>query len=118
MKALLPAILLLFAAFTSIVHAQAKTERPPATQAEEWDSSENDIVHARFQMTYSGTNTHTARHQEIPAIFVDASLATLVTYTGTAPWTSAALTRRTPGADNEYVKITENWVAYVDAKDF
>ena len=85
---------------------------------EQWVTLEGNIVHARFQMTYSGTTTHSAHHQEIPAIFVDASLATLVTYTGTAPWTSAALTRRTPGADNEYIKITENWVAYVDAKDF
>ena len=51
-------------------------------------------------------------------MFVDASLATLVTYTGTAPWTGAAVTRRTPGAANEYMNITENWVAYVDSKDF
>jgi hypothetical protein len=90
----------------------------PECVMEQWVTLKGSIVHARFQMTYSGTNTHSAHHQEIPAIFVDASLATLVTYSGAAPWTSAALTRRTPGADNEYLKITENWVAYVDAKDF
>jgi len=90
----------------------------PECVMEQWVTLAGRIVHARFQMTYRGTNAHAARHQEIPAIFVDASLATLVTYTGTAPWTSAALTRRTPGPKNEYLKITENWVAYVDAKDF
>lgn len=90
----------------------------PECLMEQWVTLEGSIVHARFQMTYSGTTTHSAHHQEIPAIFVDASLATLVTYTGTTPWTSAELTRRTPGSKNEYIKITENWVAYVDAKDF
>ena len=85
---------------------------------EQWVTLEGSIVHARFQMTYGGTTAHSPHHQEIPAIFVDASLATLVTYTGTAPWTGAALTRRTPGPKNEYIKIAENWVAYVDAKDF
>lgn len=99
------------------LHWATGTELPECVM-EQWVTLKGSIVHARFQMTYSGTTTHSARHQEIPAIFVDASLATLVTYTGAAPWTGAALTRRTPGAENEYIKITENWVAYVDAKDF
>lgn len=85
---------------------------------EQWVRLEGSIVHARFQITYQGTTTHSARHQEIPAIFVDASLATLVTYSGDTPWTHAALTRHSPGAVNEYFKITENWVACVDEKDF
>jgi hypothetical protein len=85
---------------------------------EQWITLEGGIVHARFQMTYSGTATHSPHHQEIPAIFVDASLATLATYSGATPWTGAPLTRRAPGAKNEYIKITENWAAYVDAKDF
>ena len=99
------------------LHWATGTDLPECVM-EQWVTLEGSIVHARFQMTYSGTATHSAHHQEIPAIFLDASLATLVTYTGTAPWTGAALTRRTPGAENEYIKITENWVAYVDAKDF
>ncbi|NJM37340.1 MAG: hypothetical protein HC845_05430 [Akkermansiaceae bacterium] len=90
----------------------------PECLMEQWVKLEGSLVHARFQMTYSGTTTHSAHHQEIPAIFVDASLATLVTYTGLAPWTGAELTRRAPGTSNEYIKISENWVAYVDAKDF
>jgi hypothetical protein len=85
---------------------------------EQWVSLEGSIVHARFQFTYSGTVTHAAHHQEIPAIFVDASLATLVSYTGSEPWTNGQLTRRIPGATNEYITITEHWVAYVDEKDF
>ena len=90
----------------------------PECVLEQWITLKEDTVHARFQMTYSGTTTHAARHQEIPAIFLDASLATLVIYSGTAPWTGDALTRLTPGAKNEYFKPTENWAAYVDAKDF
>lgn len=90
----------------------------PECLMEQWVTLEGRIVHARFQFTYSGTQSHAARHQEIPAIFLDASLATLVTYTGTAPWTHAGLTRHTPGTNNEYLKMTENWVAYVDAQDF
>ena len=93
------------------------TELPECVM-EQWVTLEGNIVHARFQMSYRGLTTHSAHHQEIPAIFTDAALTTLVTYTGTAPWTGAALTRRRPGADNEYIKISENWVAYVDAKDF
>ena len=99
------------------LHWATGTDLPECVM-EQWITLEGSIVHARFQMTYSGTTTHSAHHQEIPAIFVDASLATLVTYTGTAPWTGAALTRHTPAAANEYIKITENWVAYVDAEDF
>ncbi|NJR42503.1 MAG: hypothetical protein HC767_07410 [Akkermansiaceae bacterium] len=76
----------------------------PECLMEQWVKLEGSLVHARFQMTYSGTTTHSAHHQEIPAIFVDASLATLVTYTGLAPWTGAELTRRAPGTSNEYIK--------------
>lgn len=90
----------------------------PECVMEQWITLKGNLVHARFQMTYSGAATHAAHHQEIPAIFVDASLATLVTYNGDAPWTGAALARRTPGPQNEYLKITENWVAYVDEEDF
>ena len=85
---------------------------------EQWITLQDMVVHARFQMTYQGTNRHAARHQEIPAIFVDASLSTLVTYTGSAPWTGALVSRRTPGPTNEYLPIHENWVAYVDGRDF
>ena len=85
---------------------------------DEWITLEGTIAHARFQLTYNGTVTHAPRHQEIPAIFLDASLETLVTYDGAAPWTNAAVTRRHPGTGNEYLKMTENWVGYVDDKDF
>lgn len=90
----------------------------PECVMEQWVTLEGRLVHARFQMTYSGTQTHAARHQEIPAIFLDASLDTLVTYTGTEPWTQAGLTRHSPGAKNEYLKTPENWVAYVDTQNF
>lgn len=85
---------------------------------EQWIELQGKLVHARFQMTYNGTNTHAPRHQEIPAIFVDPALNTLVTYSGTAPWTGGPLMRRVPGTNNEYLKIPEHWVAWVDTNNF
>ena len=34
------------------------------------------------------------------------------------PWTEAAVTRRSPGQKNEYIRMAENWAAYVDTRDF
>jgi hypothetical protein len=89
----------------------------PECLMEQWITLRESMVQVRYQFTYHGKATHAPQHQEIPAVFVDASLATLVTYTGSAPWTGAALSRRTPGAANEYLKLDENWAAYVNAQD-
>jgi hypothetical protein len=72
------------------------------------------ILRVHYRFSYHGNLTHKARHQETPAVFVAPRLSTLVTYTGDKPWTSAALTQRTPGWPNESVTLSEGWAAYVD----
>lgn len=78
-------------------------------------SLEGPMMRIHYKFAYDGTIAHAPRHQELPAVFLDASLDTLVTYNGDAPWTNEPVTRLTPGQTNEYIKISENWVAYVDA---
>ena len=53
-----------------------------------------------------------ARHQELPAVFVDAVLKNLV-YAH-----EGKLVRRVPGWPNELGNTSEDWVAYVDDKDW
>ncbi len=79
---------------------------------------DGSVARVHFKMTYTGTNTHELRHQEVPAVFVEPELATLVHFDGELPWTGAALTRSIPGWPNESRRITENWAAYVNAQDF
>lgn len=79
-------------------------------------SLDENILQVSYVFTYQGKDSHLPRHQELPAVFLDASLDTLVTYDGDAPWTEGAVTKMAPGGTNEYIKITENWVAYVDKK--
>ena len=85
---------------------------------EEWIELKQNVAHIRFKVTYDGAKTHDPHQQEIPAIFVDSGLATLITYDGDSPWRQAAVTRRVPGWPNQSLKMKENWVAYVDDDDF
>ena len=83
---------------------------------EQWISLEEKVMHVRYTFTYNGTKTHAPGHQELPAIFLDASLDKLVTYDGETPWMNGPLTNVAPGVANEYIKMTENWVAYVNKR--
>jgi len=85
---------------------------------EQWLKLEGAEAVLRFRMTYEGETTHRARHQELPALFVDASLATLVICAADQPsWKGAPLTRLQPGFPNEYAKVSEPWAAWVDKED-
>lgn len=84
---------------------------------------EGDCAHIIYTFKYSGSKSHKARHQEMPAVFCDYDLGTLVCYTGKKPWTEDALTRIVPknlsdGATNQYLDRTEEWSAYVDDSDW
>lgn len=82
---------------------------------EEWIRLEAGTARLRFRMTYDDTKTHKARHQELPAFFVDAALDTLVLCPEeAAAWTGADLKRLHPGFPNEYAKLSEPWAAWVD----
>lgn len=70
------------------------------------------IARIIFEMEYTGENQNAARHQEMPAVFVDAELSQLV-YPA-----KGKLTRRIPKWPNEYGKSHENWFAYLDENDW
>lgn len=72
------------------------------------------IVHVHYRFEYHGKTSHGARHQETPAVFINAKLKKLLTYQGDRPWTNAPLTSRVPGWPNEYCKLDEAWAAYVN----
>lgn len=84
---------------------------------ETWIELKGPVAQVRYRMTYAGKKSHAARHQEIPALFVEPHLDTLVTYDGAHPWTGEPLTRKQPGWPNQSQKMTENWLAYVDRHD-
>jgi hypothetical protein len=74
----------------------------------------DDVVHVHFKFTYSGEESHPVRDQEIPAVFMEPDLDTLVLYDGDQPWTGGELNRSKPGWPNESRRMTEHWAAYVD----
>jgi hypothetical protein len=90
----------------------------PEVTFEQWITLTGKVAHVRYQMTYTGTNSHPKVHQEVPAVFIEPDLPTLVTYTGEKPWTGDALHTSQPGWPNENRRITENWAAYVDKDNF
>ncbi len=90
----------------------------PEVTFEQWIILTGKVAHVRYKMTYTGTNSHPKIHQEVPAVFIEPDLPTLVTYTGDKPWTGDALHTSQPGWPNENRRITENWAAYVDKDNF
>ena len=90
----------------------------PEVTFEEWITLTGKVAHVRYRMTYTGTNSHPKVHQEVPAVFIEPDLLTLVTYTGEKPWTGDALNSSQPGWPNESRNITEHWAAYVDKDNF
>lgn len=92
---------------------------------------EGDCAHIVFTFSYTGTSSYKARHQEMPAVFCDAALGTLVYYDGSKPWTSdPSLKKVVPNNisdtnpstgktyGNQYVTRKEEWSAYVDSNDW
>lgn len=84
----------------------------PEAVMEQWISLKGAVAHVRSKMTYKGKDHHMARHQEMPAVFVDAVLKNLV-YVH-----QRKLIRRIPGWPNEMGSTSEDWIAYVDDKDW
>lgn len=83
----------------------------PEAIFEEWITLAGDVAQVRFQLTYSGTHAHASRHHEIPAIFLEPDLDTLVIGGDEA-------NRSKPGWPNESRKLPQHWAAYVDKDDF
>lgn len=119
-----PAKLLSFKAETNSIYARSMGRHwsgcvdMPDVIFEEWISLTGRVAHVRYRMTYTGDKAHAVRDHEIPAVFVEPDLDTLVLYDGDKPWTSGALSRSRPGWPNESRKFTERWAAYVDKGNF
>jgi len=75
-------------------------------------SLEGAMARIGFRMHYTGKNQSLVHDQEMPAVFVDAGLANLVYEE------NGKLKRRVPGWPNERGRTPENWVAYLDEKDW
>ncbi len=84
----------------------------PEAIMEQWLSLDNDVAHVRFKLTYSGDDQMLAKHQEMPAVFVDATLENLV-YRDQGKWK-----RRVPKWPNEYGTASDEWIAYLDTNDW
>ena len=75
-------------------------------------SLDGEVALVQFQWTYSGKDQMLVRHQEMPAVFVDAALETLV-YRD-----QGKLNRRVPQWPNEYGTASGQWFAYLDNTDW
>jgi len=84
----------------------------PEALMEQWITLNGPVAHVRCKLTYTGKDHRTARSQEMPAVFVDAALKHLVYIQ------DKQLVRRVPGWPNESGNTSEDWVAYVDDKDW
>jgi hypothetical protein len=84
----------------------------PECVMEEWLLLDGGLARLKFKMTYTGEKEHKARHQELPALFVAPKLDTLVFMNA-----EKQLTRMQPGFPNEYIRVSEPWCAWVDAKN-
>lgn len=76
-------------------------------EMEQWIHLDGDQVRLRYRFTYRGEMIHAPRHQEMPALFVDAALDTLV-FVG-----EEGLVRTVPGWPNEYHSLSEPWAAFI-----
>ena len=84
----------------------------PECVMEEWLQLDGGLARLKFKMTYTGTEEHKARHQELPALFVMPKFDTLVFAEA-----EKQLVRKQPGANNEYIRLHEPWCAWVDKND-
>jgi endo-1,4-beta-xylanase len=85
---------------------------------EQWIRLAGNVAHVHFRFRNGSRGNTGARHQEMPAVFMDYALPNLVYYKGQRPWTGDALTRRVPAMGNTYDTLSENWAAYLDDKDW
>jgi len=84
----------------------------PEAVMEQWITLNGPVAHVRCKMAYTGKDHRMTKSQEMPAVFVDAVLKNLVYVQ------QEKLVRRLPGWPNESGNTSEDWVAYVDDKDW
>ncbi len=99
------------------------TALPECRMKEEIELVDN-YAKITFKFTYTGGKSHAARHQEMPAMFVDWAFNHLVYYAGSKPWTGDAVKNLTveaqslSGIKNYYLgtgtPLKEPWYAWTD----
>ncbi len=77
-----------------------------------WITLKENVAVLKYRFEYLGNQSYTARHQEMPAVFLDADCNTLC-FTE-----EKGLLRRLTniGEKNQYAKISKNFAAFIDAK--
>jgi hypothetical protein len=84
---------------------------------EQWTTIDNSVVTVRSRLNNARpdlTQYHVAQWgQESPAVYLNAAFPTLVTYSGTHPFTNDALTVISQPKWRDF-HATENWAAYVN----
>ncbi len=88
-------------------------------ELESWIHLEAQSVHVRCKLTNRREDKtfYQARHQELPAVYVNGGFARAVTYAGEKPFTGGALSEWVdPGPPWKTFSATEHWAAMVDAK--
>lgn len=73
---------------------------------------EESVVVGHMAMEYLGEGSHAARHQEIPALFIDSHWNELLVAGAGQAWSKQEVRSVYPGARNEYYELHEPWVAY------
>ena len=84
---------------------------------EERITLDGNVAKIAYCFKYSGKTTHPIHDQEMPAVFADHDLSTLVFCDGDKPWTDSPLTRTSPKFPNEVYNTTECWAAYVNGQN-
>jgi hypothetical protein len=89
----------------------ATGERVDEAEMESVITLRGPVAEIEFLFRYKGDENHPPRHQELPAVFVDAGYPNLV-YVA-----DGALQRKVPGWPNERIDAEESWAAYVNEAD-
>ena len=100
---------------TRPVHWAAGTDIADAVMTQRV-ALQQELIRIDYRFQYHGTVSHQPRHQELPAVFTGPEYSRLAVCTSDRPWTDAALHFRTPGWPNEYLPMTEHWVALLNAE--
>jgi hypothetical protein len=83
----------------------------PEAIMEEWITLDGPLAKIQFKLTYSGEDQGSPRHQEMPAVFVDAVLSNHVYFV------AGELVQRNPSFPNEYGQTEREWTAWLDDQD-